>query len=96
MISLIIKGSRGEAAAAVANRGIPFVFRNEVGNRTVGIQTVGFTGDQHRDKLARWFAEQDGAPFPTRTLLLFTGGFCDECGLSPCGCWDGTTRGARA
>lgn len=69
MLNLIVKGNRHAAAVAAANRAIPFAFAREV--RAAGVQTVGVVGEQHADKVVRWFAHLDTQPFPDGTLLLY-------------------------
>ena len=85
MLSLIVKGNKLEAARAAANRAIPFVFVREV-RTTLGVDetatatfcevlavvAVGLTGDQHREKVARWFVAHYTPPFPAGTLLSYT------------------------
>jgi hypothetical protein len=68
-LNLIVKGDKFTAARAAADHNIPFVFVREV----LGSETVGKTGPQHRDKVAKWFGEATTteAPFPAGTLLLY-------------------------
>lgn len=73
MISLIVKGSRFQAASAAASRGIPFAFCGQIYN--LEPETRGKTGDQFRDKVVAWFVEEPRvAPYPAGTLLLYTEG----------------------
>ena len=68
MLSLIIKGSKFQAAKAAADRGIPAVFKTE----TKG-ETVLLVGDQHEAKVAVWFCEDSyPAPYPVGACLFYS------------------------
>jgi hypothetical protein len=71
-LSLIVKGNKFQAARAAADRGIYFCFVREVRHEGT-VETVGLSGSEQRDKIARWFGEGSmRAPFPAGTLLLYT------------------------
>lgn len=66
MITMIVKGTKFEAARAAADRGIPFVFFAETKNETAGKCAPWFM-----DKVAAWFMEPGKAPYPPGALLLY-------------------------
>ena len=78
-LSLIVKGDKLVAAKAAADRQIPFAFqrltsclrRQEVPG-TGFVDTVGYVGTQHLDKVAAWFAEAGQVPFAEGTLLCYS------------------------
>jgi hypothetical protein len=79
MLNLVIKGGRFEAARAAANRAIPLVFVREVATGFL-TTTVGRTGEEQIEKVARWLAEvgveacEAGSGFPAGTLLIYNHG----------------------
>ena len=54
MLHVIVKGNKFQAARAAADRGIPFVFQEELR----GLWTVGLVSDAHQDKVAAWFSSK--------------------------------------
>jgi hypothetical protein len=59
MLSLIVKGDRFQAAYSAAERGIPFVFRNEVPFGTQAVNTVGLVPSGFITEVIQWFCESN-------------------------------------
>lgn len=66
MLSLIVKGTRYQAARAAADRGIPFAYVRETDT-----ETVGHVDSAHRDRVLAWFTEPGAPPYPAGSLLLY-------------------------
>lgn len=63
---LIVKGDRFQAAKASADRGIPFVFEEEMKGQTVGLSKAS------ENVLNEWLSElPHGPPFPVGALLYW-------------------------
>ena len=68
MLSVIVKGTKFQAAQAAADRSIPAVFKVE----TKG-ETVLLVGEQHEAKVAEWFCEDSyPAPYPVGACLFYS------------------------
>jgi hypothetical protein len=68
---LLVKGSKFDAAKAASDRGIPFVFVEEIRNAPVYLETIGKVDKRFADKVSAWFTEPGDAPFPEGTLLYY-------------------------
>ena len=64
MLSVIVKGTKFQAAQAAADRSIPAAFKVE----TKG-ETVLLVGDQHEAKVAAWFCEDS---YPVGACLFYS------------------------
>ena len=70
-ISVIVKGSRFQAAQAATNRQLPMAFVSQTDNN----ETIGHIGDQFNDRVVRWYLEdiraEPGKGFPVGSLLHY-------------------------
>jgi hypothetical protein len=73
MLRLLIKGTRGEAALALARRDIPVLEELREACIYGQPETVARVHDAYRGRAAAWLCEQPySPPFPAGTLLYYS------------------------
>jgi hypothetical protein len=72
VLSLVVKGTKFDAAKAAAARRIPFAYRQEIGSPG-DKETLGFVGTQYEKEVGTWFVDAPmSPPFPPGTLLSYS------------------------
>jgi len=76
MLSVIVKGTKFQAAQAAADRSIPAVFKVETkggAGSSATHETVLLVGEQHEAAVASWFCEDSyPAPYPVGACLFYS------------------------
>jgi hypothetical protein len=65
-LSCVVRGRPFEAAAAAAERGIPFTFRSHTAREVIGLVPL-----SHYDQVVTWFSETADVPFSVGALLFY-------------------------